>query len=287
MPRSMTAFSRQSAQFDWGVITWEIRSVNHRYLELDLRLPDTARELEMELREQARKQLNRGKVNCFLQMQLEHSGQQVDVNLEAAKRYVDASQQISALLPDAAPISALDVLRYPGVLREPEVDPDLLKQEIQALYQRTLQQLCETREREGKKLKVFIEQRLEGISNEVDKVRKRLPEVLAIQQQKLRDRLAELKSEIDNDRLEQELVYVAQRADVDEELDRLQAHLGEINHALAQKGPIGRRLDFLMQELNREANTLSSKSLATDTTQSAVELKVLIEQMREQIQNLE
>ncbi len=287
MPHSMTAFSRQSAQFDWGTITWEIRSVNHRYLELELRMPDTARELEMTLREQARKMLNRGKVNCFLQIQMENSAQKVDVNMDLAQRYVDASQQINSLLPDAAPVSPLDVLRYPGVLREPEIDPDLLKQELGALYQKTLQHLCETREREGDKLKAFIEQRLDGIAVEVDKVRKRMPQLLAAQQQKLRDRLAELKAEIDNDRLEQELVYMAQRADVDEELDRLQAHLDEIRLALNQNGPIGRRLDFLMQELNREANTLSSKSQATDTTQSAVELKVLIEQMREQIQNIE
>lgn len=287
MPRSMTAFARQSAQFDWGTITWEVRSVNHRYLELDLRLPETARELEMTLREQARKQLNRGKVGCYLQLHMEKGGADVEVNLEQAKRYVTASEQVSALMANPAPVSPLDVLRYPGVLCEPEVDNDMLKAEVQTLFNATLQQLCEARLREGEKLKTFIEQRLDGIAQEVVKVRQRLPELMATQQQKIRDKLAELKGEVDNDRLEQELVHLAQRADVDEELDRLEAHLSEIRRTLNQTAPIGRRLDFLMQELNREANTLSSKSTATDTTNSAVELKVLIEQMREQIQNIE
>lgn len=287
MPRSMTAFARQSAQFDWGTITWEIRSVNHRYLELDLRLPETARELEMELREQARKQLHRGKVGCYLQMQLEHSDQEVEVNLELAKRYVDASRQIGELMSNAAPVSPLDVLRHPGVLLEPEVDQQQLKQEVLTLFQQALKQLCDGRSREGDKLKAFVEQRLDGIASEVEKVRAHLPQLIEAQQQKIRDRLADLQGEIDNDRVEQELVHLAQRADVDEELDRLNAHLGEIRRILGQQGQVGRRLDFLMQELNREANTLSSKSMATDTTNSAVELKVLIEQMREQIQNIE
>ncbi|WIO74388.1 YicC/YloC family endoribonuclease [Porticoccaceae bacterium LTM1] len=287
MPSSMTAFARQSAQFDWGTITWEVRSVNHRYLELDLRLPETARELEMVLREQARKQLNRGKVGCYLQLQMEKGGADVEVNLEQAKRYVTASEQVSALMTNPAPVSPLDVLRYPGVLAEPEVDNDMLKAEVQTLFSATLLQLCEARQREGEKLKAFIEQRLDGIAEEVVKVRQRLPELMAAQQQKIRDKLSELKGEVDNDRLEQELVHLAQRADVDEELDRLEAHLSEIRRTLGQTAPIGRRLDFLMQELNREANTLSSKSTATDTTNSAVELKVLIEQMREQIQNIE
>ena len=283
----MTAFARQSAQFDWGTITWEIRSVNQRYLELDLRMPDTTRELEMTLREQARKQLHRGKVGCYLQLQLEQGGQDVAVNMELAKRYVDASQQVGTLMGDTAPLSPLDVLRYPGVLREPQADAEQLKQETQALFLKALEQLGNVREREGEKLKAFIEQRLNGIAAEVEKVRIRLPQLLAAQQQKIRDKLADLQGDIDNDRVEQELVHLAQRADVDEELDRLQAHLSEIRYILNQKGQIGRRLDFLMQELNREANTLSSKSMAADTTSSAVELKVLIEQMREQIQNIE
>ena len=151
MPRSMTAFARQSAQFHWGNITWEIRSVNHRYLELDLRLPETARELEMELREQTRRQLHRGKVGCCLQMQLQQGGQGVDINLELAQRYVDAGQQVSALMTDAAPLSPLDVLLYPGVLREPQVDAEQLKQEVMTLFRATLKQLGNAREREGEK----------------------------------------------------------------------------------------------------------------------------------------
>ncbi|MDM3870533.1 YicC/YloC family endoribonuclease [Porticoccus sp. W117] len=287
MPRSMTAFSRQSSQHDWGNITWEIRSVNHRHLELDLRLPETVRELEMNLREQARKQLHRGKVGCYLQLQLENNSQSVDLNLDLAKRYVDASQQIATLMTDPAQVSPLDVLRHPGVLREPEVDADALKKAVTDLFNQALQQLGSVREREGEKLQAMVEQRLDSIQSEVDTVRTRLPELMAAQRQKILDKLAELKGDIDNDRVEQELVHLAQKADVDEELDRLEAHLGEIRHILTKPGQIGRRLDFLMQELNREANTLSSKSNATSTTNSAVELKVLIEQMREQIQNIE
>ncbi|MGS2722892.1 YicC/YloC family endoribonuclease [Porticoccus sp. GXU_MW_L64] len=287
MPRSMTAFARQSSQHDWGNITWEIRSVNHRHLELDVRLPETVRELEMNLREQARKQLHRGKVGCYLQLQLENSNQSVDLNLDLAKRYVDASQQIAAMMPNPAQVSPLDVLRHPGVLREPEVDADTLKQAVTELFNKALQQLSTVREREGDKLRAMVEQRLDSIQIEVKTVRTRLPELMAAQRQKIHDKLAELKGDIDNDRVEQELVHLAQKADVDEELDRLEAHLSEIRHILEQPGQIGRRLDFLMQELNREANTLSSKSNATSTTNSAVELKVLIEQMREQIQNIE
>jgi uncharacterized protein (TIGR00255 family) len=287
MPHSMTAFARQSAQFDWGSITWEIRSVNHRYLELDIRIPETVRELEMVLRDQTRQALNRGKVGCFMQLQLEQSSSEVNVNTELAKRYIDASEQINALLSTPASISAFDILDRPGVLQEAQVDADELKKETTELFKKTLEQLCEAREREGVKLQEFIEQRLEGIGAEVVKIREVLPELMAAQQKKIRSKLDDLQRNLDNDRIEQELVHLAQRADIDEELDRLDAHLSEIRHILSRKGPIGRRLDFLMQELNREANTLSSKSLATDTTNSAVELKVLIEQMREQIQNIE
>ncbi|UTW44444.1 YicC family protein [bacterium SCSIO 12696] len=287
MPRSMTAFARQSAQYDWGNITWEIRSVNHRHLELDIRLPETVRELEMALREQARKQLHRGKVGCYLQLQLENNNQSVDLNLDLAKRYIDASQQIGALMGNPAQVSPLDVLCHPGVLREPEVDAEQLKQAVKELFGQALEQLGNVREREGEKLKAMVEQRLNSIGEEVSTVRTRLPELMAAQREKILNRLGELKGELDNDRIEQELVHLAQKADVDEELDRLEAHLGEIRHILTRSGQVGRRLDFLMQELNREANTLSSKSTATDTTNSAVELKVLIEQMREQIQNIE
>jgi uncharacterized protein (TIGR00255 family) len=287
MPHSMTAFARQSAQFDWGSITWEIRSVNHRYLELDIRMPETVRELEMALRDQTRKTLNRGKVGCFMQLQLEQSSSEVNVNTDLAKRYIDASEQINALLSTPASISPFDILNRPGVLQEAQVDADELIKETIELFKKALGQLCDAREREGVKLQEFIEQRLEGIGAEVVKVREVLPELMAAQHQKIRSKLNDLQGDLDNDRIEQELVHLAQRADVDEELDRLDAHLSEIRHILSRKGPIGRRLDFLMQELNREANTLSSKSLATDTTNSAVELKVLIEQMREQIQNIE
>ena len=287
MPSSMTAFARQTAEFPWGSATWEIRSVNHRYLETGFRMPETVRDLEMALRELARKHLQRGKVDCSLQLHIAQESGEVAVNEPLARQYIAASQQLAGLMQNPAPVSPLDILRWPGVLREPEIDRDELKENLLALFRQTLQQLSEGRLREGEKLGQLVEQRLDTIAVEVAGVRERLPVLLEAQRQKILDRLAEVSDNLDPDRLEQELVLMAQKADVDEELDRLDTHLAEIRRVLTRREPIGRRLDFLMQELNREANTLSSKSIASDTTNSAVELKVLIEQMREQIQNIE
>jgi uncharacterized protein (TIGR00255 family) len=283
----MTAFARASLQQDWGTLVWEIRSVNHRYLETQFRLPDTLRDTEMALRELARKKLHRGKLDCTLQLTLHREQTGVHVNLEQARQYLEAASAVAGLMPDPAPISPLDILNWPGVLEERGIDSDQVKAATRDLFETALSQLTDHRAREGDRLGAFLRQRLDGIAAEVARVRAVLPDILATQKQRLRDRIAELCNTVDEERLEQEIVYIAQKADVDEELDRLDTHLAEIHRALDSEGAIGRRLDFLMQELNREANTLSSKSLATDTTQSAVELKVLIEQMREQIQNIE
>ena len=287
MPSSMTAFARLGTQQNWGTATWEIRSVNHRYLETHFRMPDTLRELEMALRELARKHLQRGKLDISLQLHLAAADGELDLNQNLAEQLIHASEQIADTMNNPAPLSPLEVMRWPGVLKEPEVDQEVLKKDLLILFENTLEQLHEGRRREGAKLHTIIEQRLVAIEKEVAAVRQVLPELLAAQKQKLHVRLAEVSANLDNERLEQEVVILAQKADVDEELDRLNAHVTEIRRVLSRDEPAGRRLDFLMQELNREANTLGSKSIAGITTQSAVELKVLIEQIREQIQNIE
>ena len=289
MIRSMTAFARQAGQYDWGSLVWEVRSVNHRYLEPTFKLPESMRVLETGLRDKLRKQLSRGKVECALRIQQQGTGDAnaLQVNKALAEEVIAASESISKLMAKPAAIDPLKILQWPGVIGESNTDTELIGQQAMALFQTSLEQLIESREREGTELKQFIEQRLDSIEIITDAVQQQLPEILAAQKQKLLTRLQELKAEPNEDRLEQELVIIAQKADVDEELDRLKTHVAEVRRVLNKGQACGRRLDFLMQELNREANTLSSKSIVSDTTQASVELKVLIEQMREQIQNIE
>ncbi|MCP3908816.1 MAG: YicC family protein [Oceanicoccus sp.] len=289
MIRSMTAFARQASQHDWGSLIWEIRSVNHRYLEPSFKLPESMRRLENDLRERLRKTLSRGKVECSLRVQFQAGGgsSQLSINTELLTQLISAGESVQQELNEPSALNPLQLLQWPGIMSEPETDSDLMCEQALALFQVTLEQLVESREREGAALKLFIEQRLDTIGDITAAVKQQLPKILQAQRQKLQERLQELKTELNEDRLEQEMVILAQKADVDEELDRLDAHLIEVRRVLNKGGACGRRLDFLMQELNREANTLSSKSIVTDTTQAAVELKVLIEQMREQIQNIE
>ncbi len=289
MIRSMTSFSRQASQQDWGSLVWEIRSVNHRYLEPNFKLPDMMRGLENQLRDVLRKTLNRGKVECGLRLQLlpNAGSDQLHINHSLMQQVIEAGETVQGQLRQGAAINPLEVLHWPGVLSEPATDTDAIAEHALAIFRDTLEQLIEAREREGATLKQMIEQRLQAIDEITSAVRQQLPAILQAQRERLQERLAELKSELDDDRLEQEMVILAQKADVDEELDRLQTHLVEVQRVLDKGEPCGRRLDFLMQELNREANTLSSKSIVSATTQAAVELKVLIEQMREQIQNIE
>lgn len=284
----MTGFARLEAQHPWGHLICEIRTVNHRYLEPVLRLSDALRSLEPGLREQLRNQLGRGKVDVVLAFKPdESSGLSTDFNADLASDLVRMIEQVNQLAANPAPINALEILRWPGVLKARELDQGLLENEALSLFTTTLKQLLENRTREGMELANLIEQRLQAIATQVIDVRTRLPELAAQQQEKLRSRLEALKADVDEDRLAQELVYLAQKSDVAEELDRLEAHIVEVRRTLKQKEPVGRRLDFLMQELNREANTLSSKSTTSSNTQSAVDMKVLIEQMREQVQNIE
>ena len=287
MPRSMTAFARNTTDFPWGSVTCELRSVNHRFLETGFRLPETLRQVEMSLREIARKKLSRGKVDCSIQLAFNSTDATVSADLTLAKQYIELAQQLAVQIDNPAAISPLDIMRWPGVLKEQDIESEYLQTAAIETFKLTVSQLLEGRQREGDKLADMIEQRLVGIQEQTTIVRENLPDILAHQRTRLEEKMADMKSQLDESRLEQEMVIIANRTDVDEELDRLDVHIAEIRRVLQSSDSIGRRLDFLMQELNREANTLGSKSIAGVTTQASVELKVLIEQMREQIQNLE
>lgn len=288
MIKSMTAFARRDTQATWGALSCEIRSVNHRYLEAQFRLPEALRELEGEFRERLRGALGRGKVDIGMRLQLAEAGDgRFSVNMEMAQALNESINQINRMLDNPAHINALEILRWPGVMaaEEPAMEP--IKAEAVALFEQALAGLIEAREGEGRRIEPMLTDRLDTIDRLAGELRTRLPEILQKQQDQLRQRLEQAAVEVDEDRLAQEMVLLAQKSDVAEELDRLQAHVAEVRDTLARDEAIGRRLDFLMQELNREANTLSSKSIDTGVTQAAVDLKVLIEQMREQVQNLE
>lgn len=288
MPRSMTGFARQEIQYPWGSLACEIRSVNHRYLEPNLRLPESLRAQEPELRDALRNALSRGKVEAGVQLKTEGAElNDLALNDKLATQIASLAEQVASRLKNPASLNPIDVLRWPGVIQSAEVDGETLAQATLDIFNKTLQQLVANREREGAELQNFIAQRLETIGEHVKVVRERLPQLQEAYREKLRTKVEALKVEVDEERFNQEIVYVCQKSDVAEELDRLEAHIQEVTLTLKQKGPIGRRLDFLMQELNREANTLSSKSMSSETSQIAVDLKVLIEQMREQVQNIE
>ena len=288
MIHSMTAFARESATSDQGVLTVELRSVNHRYLDCSFKLPDALRALEPRLREKAGSRLARGKLDCMIRLQAHPArAGELQVNPEQLNRLLAATRVIAEQMDNAGAFSPLQVLQFPGICSVEEQSDEVLQKGALALFGDALDNLAQNRQREGDKMAKLVLDRLRQVESEVVATRKILPSLLQQQRDRVTSRIADLDIEVDHNRLEQELVYMAQKADVDEELDRLEAHVGEVRHTLEKGGPCGRRLDFLMQELNREANTLSSKSISSTTTQNAVELKVLIEQMREQIQNIE
>jgi len=288
MISSMTAFARQEHTDSWGTLTLELRSVNHRYLDVGLRLPDELRVLEGRMRERLQARLNRGKIDLTVRCQAEqHISGDLQLDTELLTQLAQASEQVKQYFPDHRPISTLEVLRWPGVLQVPQADPEVLHENAMALLEAAISELIQGRQREGEKLRDIIAQRCHGISDIVQQMRSLIPEIKQGWRDKLHGRLAEVKGELDPGRLEQELVMMAQKVDVDEELDRLATHVDEVLNALNSNKPIGRRLDFLMQELNREANTLGSKSVDARTGSASVDLKVLIEQMREQVQNIE
>ncbi len=288
MIRSMTAFARQEADTDQGTLSWELRSVNHRYLEIGIRLPEELRAVESAVREKINARLGRGKVDCSCRYRPAAAGAAPVVLDEGnLTRLLDACQAVNARLPEAAALNAMDLLRWPGVVREQEVDTGPLQKSALALLDRALEELVTSREREGEQILGLLTRRCDAMSALVARTRQLLPEIRSALREKLQARLAELDTPADPYRLEQELVFLVQKIDVDEEMDRLGGHIDEVRRVLDTKEPVGRRLDFLMQELNREANTLGSKSAAAETTTISVELKVLIEQMREQVQNVE
>ena len=284
---SMTAFARLEVKKDWGDAVWEIRSVNQRYLENFFRLPEQFRGLENTLREKLRQSLPRGKIECSLRIETKkQTNAELNLNKELANQVIQSLQWIKAQAGEGE-INLTDVLRYPGVVEAQEQDLDAISQDLLTAFDDLLTDFIAMRGREGEKLNDIIQQRLDAIAVEADKVRSQMPAVLQWQRERLLQRFEDAQINLDPQRVEQEMILLAQRVDVAEELDRLQMHVKETTNILKKGGAVGRKLDFMMQELNRESNTLASKSINADITASAVELKVLIEQMREQIQNLE
>ncbi|MES9992064.1 MAG: YicC/YloC family endoribonuclease [Candidatus Thiodiazotropha sp.] len=288
MISSMTAFAREEYRGDLGILSWEIRSVNHRYLEVFLRLPEELRVLEPVVRERLNARLGRGKLDVALKFRPGGAAEAgLSVNQRLLQQLLEAERQVADATELSESLRTADLLRWPGVLEENEQDFTPVKQQAMTLLETAIDSLIDNRLREGERLGEIIRQRCYGLKSQVEQVRDLMPEVLDGVRNRISERLAEVLEEVDETRLEQEMVLLAQRLDVDEEMDRLESHLEEVERVLEVDEPIGRRLDFLMQELNREANTLTSKSTNVDVTRAAVEMKVLIEQMREQIQNIE
>jgi uncharacterized protein (TIGR00255 family) len=284
----MTGFARETAEAEIGAFTWEIRAVNHRYLDVQFKLPEQMRAHEQAFRQAVTASLNRGKVECSLNFrrQLERQAE-LQVNSALVELIGTRIKEMSAMLPATGAVNPFDVLRWPGVVEQAEIEAEPLFEAALPLLQKALDAICAMRASEGARIADMIESRCVDIASISKSVRARMPEVLEAARAKQRERIDKISVEADPARLEMELALIAQKLDVDEELDRLDSHLAEIGDILTRDEPVGRRLDFLMQELNREANTLASKSNDTETTRASVELKVLIEQMREQIQNVE
>jgi uncharacterized protein (TIGR00255 family) len=287
MIRSMTGFARRERQYPWGLLAWELKSVNHRFLELGCRLPEEFRSAESDFRAAIAAAVRRGKVECSLHFKPAVVSGALEVDAEALERLILRAQQIAAQTGIAARIEVLDLLRWPGVIRDGTRDTAPMIAAAHTLLSEAIAELSRFRDSEGGRLQDALEQRCAGLIEFSARVTERLPEIRARMRTKLLDRIAQLVADVDQGRLEQELAILAQRLDVDEEVDRLRGHVTEVRKTFDGQEPAGRRLDFLMQELNREANTLSSKSQDIETTRAAVDMKVLIEQMREQVQNIE
>ena len=283
----MTGFARRERQFPWGLLAWELKTVNHRFLEMGCRLPEEFRIGEAEFRQAIAAAVRRGKVECSLHFRPAVMAGAFEVDAALLAGLIQRAQQIAAQAGGTARIDVLELLRWPGVIRDGTRDHAPMIAAAHALLADALAELARSRDSEGARLRDALEQRCAGLNEFAALVMDRLPEVRARMRTKLLERIAQLVSDVDHDRLEQELAILAQRLDVDEELDRLSGHVAEVRKTFAGQEAAGRRLDFLMQELNREANTLSSKSQDIETTRAAVDMKVLIEQMREQVQNIE
>jgi len=288
MTNSMTGFASGDLTTEYGDLVWELRTVNHRYLETQFKLPDGFRGLEPELRDLVAGKMKRGKLDATLQFRATtQAKKELKINEALAMQVIGQAQNLAQKIEAPRKFSGLEILRWPGVVTEDAIDTTELFQPVQELLSTSLDSLCSARAREGARIQTMLEDRLEQIAVLSGQVRARMPEVLAGIRERVLERARALEARIDDDRLEQELVMLAQKMDVAEELDRIDAHIEETRGAFSMDGAIGRRLDFLMQEFNREANTLGSKSADPVTTKAAVDLKVLIEQLREQIQNVE
>ena len=288
MLNSMTGFARKTAETPFGTMTCEMRAVNHRFLDIQFRLPEGLRSKETELRNHIGASVRRGKVECALYLKKSTAtGTELHVNEALVEQLAARACEISRILPETHALDPIDVLRWPGIVAEPEIDTEPLFEVAAALVGKTLKALENMRANEGKRISEMIESRLEEVLSIASTVRERIPDVLDAVRARQKERIDKLDVEADPARLETELALIAQKLDVAEELDRLESHVSEVRTAMDNDEPVGRRLDFLMQELNREANTLGSKSADTETTSATIELKVLIEQMREQIQNVE
>ena len=288
MPYSMTAFARATGQTPWGEITCELRSVNHRYLEINPRLAEEVRSLEPRVREAIAKYLKRGRVDCTIRLQQQELwSDDIDVDMALIDKLVAVSQQVRDRAPEIKPLRAADVLRWPGVVRVAQLDEDQIGSVAVDCLERATRQLVDIRKREGERLLEALLEKLLAAKKVVNELKQSIPQWQQLFRQRVEKRLVEAQVNLDQDRLEQEMLIYIQKSDVTEEMDRLEVHLNEVSNVFELAQPIGRRLDFLMQELTREANTLGSKSNDTRLTQASVDLKVLIEQMREQVQNLE
>jgi len=288
MIHSMTAYGRTEDKKNDNSIACEIRTINHRYLEISIRMPEELRSLEQKIRENISQKLKRGKIDCNIRIDKNTSkNDPLLINQDVLKKVIDAAENTSINLSNPSALSALDLIQWPGVLEKDSLEPTKINKSILKLLGQTLDVVIDTRKREGEKIKKMLVQRCSKIKKIVSNTQKKIPMIQKKLREKLKKRAKELVNELDNDRLEQELLFISQKMDIAEEIDRLLAHTEEVERVLDQSGPIGRRLDFLMQEMNRESNTLGSKSNHLHTSNASVELKVLIEQMREQIQNIE
>ncbi len=286
MIRSMTAFASAERSAPWGTLACEVRAVNHRYLELSLRLPDELRVLEGALREAVAARIARGKVDLGLRLRSSPGSGELRLNAPLLDKLTHLAGSCATRFPSMR-VEFTELLRYPGLIEQAEIDPAELQREAMALLDDVLTEFIAAREREGEQLRLGMVERLDAIAAVAGQVREWLPDIRVALRRKLDARLGDLRDSADPGRLEQELVLGLQKIDVEEELERLDTHVGESRRVLALNDAVGRRLDFLLQEFNREANTLGSKSVDSRTTQAAVELKVLIEQIREQVQNIE
>lgn len=288
MTNSMTAFARKEKQAEWGQAAWEIRSVNHRYLEVVLSLPDTFSHLEPLIRKQLQASLQRGRVEAKLRYKSYlNKAMPIEIDEELTLSLIGAYKQIGHLAQTSTPLNPGELLRWPQLLKFPELSIEMIQPELMTLFSETLEDFCQVRSIEGKAIFELLNIRLIKLADLLQHIQVQLPHILHLQREKVLARLHEIKTSLDPNRLEQEMLLFAQKTDVAEELDRLQIHLHEFKNLLIKNQAQGKQLDFLLQELNREANTLASKSLNAELTLSAVNVKVLIEEMREQVQNIE